>query len=128
MKIEDFRNVDSGNGKPNPLMTNTQWQEYFNIMKLSIRQSPHKRMYTSSSPITINHYASDSQFVYRGETQWYRYKMFINSVLSVIRNGERDYCYYIYQIADLLEYEHDKLQTLWLPEYRCFQVWLATDQ
>lgn len=124
MKIEEFKNISDSKGKPNPLMTNTQWQEYFNIMKLSIQQSKNKRMKASSSPIVVNHYMADNQFTYCGETQWTKYRNYINSVLSAIRKGEYDYCYFVYQIADLLKYEHDNLRTLWMPEYGCFQVWL----
>lgn len=124
MNIEEFKNISNSKGTPNPLMTDTQWQEYFNIMKLSIQQSKDKRMKASSPPIVVNHYMADNQFTYCGETQWTKYRNYINSVLSAIRKGERDYCYFLYQIADLLKYEHDNLRTLWLPEYGCFQVWL----
>ena len=109
---------------PNPLMTDKQWQEYFNVMKLSIQQSKDRRMKAPPSPIIVNHYISDSQSPYCGETQYTKYRNYINSVLSAIRKGECDYCYFTYQIADLLKYEHDNLKTLWLPEYGCFRVWL----
>lgn len=124
MKIEKFKNISDGKGRPNTLMTNTQWQEYFNIMKLSIQQSKDKRMKASPSPIVVNRYMAGNQLTYYGETQWTIYRNYINSVLSAIRKGEYDYCYFIYQIADLLKYEHDNLRTLWIPKYRCFQVWL----
>ena len=124
MKIEDLKNINLGKGKPNPNMDNTQWQEYFNFMKLSIQQSKDKYIRFNSCPIIVNSYINDNQFMYQGETQWSTYRAFINNALKTIRSGEYDYCYYIYQIADLLKYEHDNLVTLWLPEYKCFQVWL----
>lgn len=30
--------------------------------------------------------------------------------------------FYIYQIAELLKYEHDGLQAVWLEEERCFKL------
>lgn len=61
--------------------------------------------------------------LYHGMTQYQCYCKFINDVLSVIRAGEVDYCYYIYQIIELLKYEPN-LKTSWLSEFRCFKVWL----
>ena len=126
MNIEDVKNISNSKGVPNPSMTDAEWQEYFNIMKLSIKQSKDKRMKASPSPIVVNHYTSEaaSQFTYCGETQWAKYRKYINSVLSAIRKGKYDYCYFVYQIADLLKYEHDNLKTLWMPEHGCIRVWL----
>jgi len=60
---------------------------------------------------------------YHGMTQYQCYCKFINDILSVIREGEVDYCYYIYQIIELLKYEPN-LKASWLSEFRCFKVWL----
>lgn len=64
---------------------------------------------------------------YRGDTQYYYYVQGINSILNTIRgkNGESDYCYNLDQIRDLLRFEHDRLQSEWMPDYRCFRVWLS---
>ena len=59
---------------------------------------------------------------YHGKTQYQCYCDFINDVLNSIRRGKPDYCYYIYQIAELLKYEHDRLQAVWLEEERCFKL------
>ena len=42
---------------------------------------------------------------YHGETSWQRYKQYINDVLRTIRNKETDYCYYAYQVQELLRFE-----------------------
>lgn len=126
MKIENLRNIDSRKGKPNPAMSNTQWQEYFNFMKLSTTQSKDRYIRFNPCSIMVNNNISTNYFTYQGETQWSTYRAFINNVLRNIRRGEYDYCYYIYQITDLLKYEHDDLVTLWLPEYECFRVWLKS--
>lgn len=111
-------------GKPNKDMSDKQWQKYFNSMRLFVQPSVYKRMNIRSPHIYINNYACDNQFEYQGETQWIYYKKFINDILSTIRRGEKDYCYYIYQIADLLKYEHDNLRSRWRTEEECFEVWL----
>lgn len=63
---------------------------------------------------------------YKGETQYTRYKKFINDILKVIRKGEVDYAYYIYQIEDLLRYEPN-LKTKYVrdnSDFSYFEVWL----
>lgn len=126
MKIEDLRRILSGGGKLGSDISDTQWQEYFNFMKLTITQSRDRNIRHSCGSVIIGGCTDDKQFAYRGETQWGAYRNFINDVLKTIRAGKCDYCYYTYQIADLLKYEHDKLITQWLPEYGCFQVWLRS--
>lgn len=123
MKIEELQSISLTAKKPDKDMTDKEWQEYFGIMKTLTHQVKEKRMSCSTSPILINGY-SDNQFTYQGDTQWTKYKEFINSILFAIRHGECDYCFYIYHIAELLRYEHDKLRTKWLPDDNCFQVWL----
>lgn len=123
MKIEELKEVSLTAKRPDKDMTDEKWQEYFGIMKTLTHQGNEKRMNSRTSPILINGY-SDGQFTYQNDTQWTKYKEFINSILSAIRQGECDYCFYIYQIAELLRYEHDELRTKWLPDENCFQVWL----
>ena len=59
---------------------------------------------------------------YYGKSQYQYYCDFINDILSQIRKGKIDYCFYIYQIADLLKYEHDYLNATWLEKESCFRV------
>ena len=108
-------------------MTDDEWQEYFNILRDKIKPSLEYRMKTSYY-IWVNGYLDTTYFSYSGDTEWQYYCKFINSVLGTIRKGELDYCYHIYQIADLLRFEHDRLQTMWLPEYQCFEVSLKLNQ
>ena len=123
MKLEELQTISLTAKKPDKDMTDKEWQEYFGIMKTLTHQVKEKRMSCITSPILINSY-SDNQFTYQGDTQWTKYKEFINSILFAIRHGECDYCFYIYHIAELLRYEHDNLRTKWLPDDNCFQVWL----
>ena len=121
MNLIDLKTVNPSERKIPKEMTNSEWQQYFNILRLMVQQGTDKRMKYSYS-ISVNGRYDKSYFVYSGDTQWERYCKFINSILSAIRKGECDYCYYIYQISDLLRFEHDRLKAVWLPEYQCFEV------
>lgn len=104
-------------------MTDDQWQQYFNNMKSLVSPSNEKRLKVGKS-FTLGYRRLESQSTYSGDTQWQRYCQFINGILKAIRNGEEDYCFYIYQVADLLRFEHDRLCAQWQPEDKCFRIWL----
>lgn len=125
LKLEDLNTVDLGADCPPPEMTDEQWQDYFGRMKLLVYPTKERSMSYRSNSVTVNGQRLEGQSLYNGETQWYRYCQFINSILSAIRHKEHDYCYNIYQITDLLKFEHDRLRTRWLPEDRCIEVWLS---
>ena len=55
------------------------------------------------------------------------YATFVSGVLETIRAGGTDYCFFIYQIEDLLKFEKERLQTSWLPNDKCFKVWLSAN-
>ncbi len=60
---------------------------------------------------------------YNGCTNWQSYCSFINDLLTTIRGGKTDYCYYIYQILELLKFHYDDLQTKYCDGY--WEVWLT---
>lgn len=99
--------------------TDEQWQTDFSNLKLQIKQGSAKSM------PSIREVSETIYQEYHGKTQYQRYCDFINSVLKNIRGGYIDYCFYIYQIAELLKYEHDNLKVVWLEAERCFRVFLA---
>lgn len=123
MTLEDLRSVNLNAKRPPADMTDEMWQKYFSAMKLLTTQSQQRKMNTGYYS-TINGHRIESQSTYDGDTQWFRYCQFINSILSAIRHGQFDYCFNIYQITELLKYEHDRLRTMWMPDNQCFQVWL----
>lgn len=127
MKLSNKQPVSLTAGKPESDLTDEQWQIYFAAMKLQTKQSAESCMNTNLVPLTVN--GQPLQSAYDGDTTYMYYCEFINSVLEVIRGTddeapEHDYCYFIYQIADLLRFEHERLRTRYLPEYKCFEVWL----
>lgn len=127
MKLKDLHEVSLAAGKPKESMTDDEWQQYFYIMKLLTTQSEQKHMRSTFPEMFIN--GQSEQSTYYGDTNYMHYCKFINSVLATIRGNsseppQRDYCYFIYQIADLLKYEHERLKSRYRPEYKCFEVWL----
>lgn len=120
MKQNDIY-INLTSGQPRSGMNNRQWQQQFEQMRLLISPSPGRKL-TAWTPPPGGPALFPAE--YQGETQWHYYKMFINDILSHIRRGGRDSCFYIYQIADLLRYEHDALRSCWHPEETYFEVWL----
>ena len=120
MKPSFFR---MGSGRPEPGLTDKEWQEEFEIRKLYI--TPYKQSHTkmggrySQDACKWN---EDENGEYKGTTNWQQYCFYINSVLSAIRMGEHDYCYYKYQIMDLLKFHYDTLRTRYCDGY--WEVWL----
>lgn len=54
-----------------------------------IQEVPDRDSYTDDINISVN----------------YRYCQFINGILQTIRSGDIDYCFYLYQIKDILRHE-----------------------
>lgn len=105
-------------------MTNAAWQERISLMKLLVEPAKaDTKMRISRVRAKVNNFAAvdDNDPV---EPQWIRYRTYINDILKNIRKGGTDYCYFIYQITDLLKYEHDRLMTEYMPEDEMFRVWL----
>jgi hypothetical protein len=120
MKLEELQLLKATDkGLPDGV-TNEEWQELFEVLKCLVPPSGKSKMEQPKSYCYIN----GSKVSFQEETQWSRYCAFINSVLNTIRQGEQDYCYYIYQIKELLKYEHDNLAVTYLPEDECFCVYL----
>ena len=97
------------------------WQMYFDKLRDKIKPSNSKYMPAVRLPL-VNGCRSNDYFTHYDGTQWVYYRNFINSILRSIRHGKCDYCYHVFQVADLLKYEHDNLKVEWIPKYECFKV------
>lgn len=120
MKPSFFR---MGNGRPEFGLTDKEWQEEFAIRKLYV--TPYKQYHTKMGgrySQDVRKWNEDENGEYKGATNWQQYCFYINSILSSIRHGEHDYCYYKYQIMDLLKFHHDTLRTRYCDGY--WEVWL----
>lgn len=124
MQLENIAGIKPSritNGKPSSALTNKEWQEQFQIMKLYI--TPHKksvsRMRGKFQRESGKQYA-DKQ--YDGITNRQSYCSFINDILKNIKAGSHDYCYFGYQIIDLLKFNYNNLRTKYHDGY--WEVWL----
>lgn len=118
--------ADPSSGRPSPTLTDREWQQTFLLLKSYIRPVPetNMRVYHTTPQLNQGQAPDDMDST---EMQWIRYRSYINSVLKTIRAGHIDYCYYGFQISDLLKYEHDHLHTRYHPA-GYWEVWLEKDQ
>lgn len=126
MTLEELREmklISNTNGRPSSTLTDEKWQKEFRLRKIFI--TPYKKGITKLK----GRYSKESykwneetQGIYYGQTNWQEYCSFINDVLQNIRMGQREYCYFIYQIEDLLKFHFDHLRTKYCDGY--WEVWL----
>lgn len=111
---------------PSRSETDADWQTFFHRMHFIVRPRETRKI-THKDISTHNSLFYNKPKTEDGELLWQWYCSFINDTLSAIRRGETCYCFYIYQIAELLQFEHDHLRSKWFPEQKCFKVWLNTE-
>lgn len=126
MTLEELREmklVSNTNGRPPTTLTDEKWQKEFSLRKCFIK--PYKKditklkgKYTKES----SKWNEETQGIYYGKTNWQEYCSFINDVLQNIRMGQKDYCYFIYQIEELLKFHFNSLRTKYCDGY--WEVWL----
>lgn len=126
MTLEELREkklISNTDGRPSSALTNEKWQNELEIRKLFIKPY-HKNIkkfggkFSKESSI----FNEEKYDTYIGITNYQQYCSFINSVLTNIRSGQVDYCYYIYQIIDLLKFHYNNLKTKYCDGY--WEVWL----
>lgn len=115
-----IRLLERGDRRPVNI-TDGEWQQMFDVLRFTTPISKDKRFKTAPN-FTVNGVTQKE----KETTQWRYYAQYINSVLSNIRNGEHDICYFIYQIKDLLQFENTKLKTKLVNDdgFLYFDVWL----
>lgn len=128
MLLEDLKNIKptrTTTGRPSDNLTDKEWQQQLAFKKLYITpyDKKHTRMggkYSRECTKTQNH--SNEDKIYDGVTNWQSYCSYINDVLKNIRSGGVDYCYFAYQIFDLLKFHYNDLKTKYHDGY--WEVWL----
>ncbi len=122
-ELKRLRLISNTNGRPASSMTDEKWQKEFHIRKMFITPHPKKvtklKTQYSNYPGVRN---EENQSTYYGCTSWQLYCAYINDVLDNIRSGQKDYCYYIFQILDLVKFHYDSLRTKYCDGY--WEVWL----
>lgn len=126
MTLEELREkklISNTNGRPSASLTDKKWQKEFRIRKLFL--TPYGKevkklggKYSKES----GSWNEETRGAYYGRTNWQEYCAYINDVLGNIRAGQRDYCYFIYQIMELARFHKDTLKTKYCNGY--WEVWL----
>ena len=112
-------------GQPEYGLTDKQWQQDLAVLKLRVTPHPKGRKKMSGKYI-CEHFRQngDQNIEYPGMTDWQSYCRYINDVLKVIQKGGVDYCYYKYQILELLKFHYDTLKTQYHDGQGYWSVWL----
>ena len=126
MTLEELREmklISNTNGRPTSAMTDEKWQKEFNLRKMFIAPYPKdikklKGQHSKESGM----WNEETQGTYHGCTSWQSYCSYINDILNNIRSGQVDYCYYIYQILDIVKFHYNDLKTRYCDGY--WEVWL----
>lgn len=122
-ELREFRLISNTNGTPSSSMTDEKWQKEIKIRKTFITPYPNNiTKMTGKYSKESGKWNEESNGTYYGCTNWQSYCSYINDVLRNIRKGKIDYCYYIYQILDLLKFHYSDLKTKYCDGY--WEVWL----
>ena len=122
-ELRELRLISNTNGRPTSAMTDEKWQKEFNLRKMFITPYPKdikklKGQYSKESGM----WNEETHGTYHGCTSWQSYCSYINDILNNIRSGQVDYCYYIYQILDIVKFHYNDLKTRYCDGY--WEVWL----
>lgn len=126
MTLEELKKeklISNTDGRPSSSLTEERWQKEFELRKLSVvpyNKNVKKLGGRCSKESGV--WTEEASSQYDGQTNWQAYCSYINDVLQNIRNGKTDYCYYIYQIMDLLKFHLEDLRTKYCDGY--WEVWL----
>lgn len=126
-ELKKLRLISNTNGRPTSSMTDEKWQKEFNLRKLFI--TPHPKEITEFGGMYSREYGiwnEETRGIYHGRTNWQEYCRYINDILRVVRSGQVDYCYFIYQIMDLAKFNfgNRELKTKYCDGY--WEVWLES--
>ena len=124
MNLESLKNIKPNrttHGRHSSTLTDKEWQNELSVMKLYI--TPHNKTVTRmGGKYSRGQELRTENNEYYGITNWQSYCSFINDVLKNIRAGNRDFCYYGYQIIELLKFHYEDLRTRYCDGY--WEVWL----
>lgn len=123
-ELREMRLISNTNGRPSSTLTDEKWQKEFDIRKLFVKPASgitklgQNMQYSKET----GYWNEETMGTYHGTTNWQEYCSFINDMLRNIRAGQVDYCYFIYQIMDLLKFHYNDLKTKYCDGY--WEVWL----
>lgn len=120
-ELREMRLISNTDGRPASWLTDESWQKEFNVRRMFVKPYP-KEIKKMQFKYSIESGRWNEETTYHGYTNWQQYCTYINDVLRNIRCGQVDYCYYIFQITDLLKFHLDDLRTKYCDGY--WEVWL----
>lgn len=127
-ELKRKRLISNTEGRPIDILTDEKWQKEFEIRKSIV--TPYKNGKNMKLKGRYSKewgkWNEEKNGTYYGATNWQSYCSFINDILVNIRSGQVDYCYYIYQILEILKFHHDDLRTRYCDGY--WEVWLETNK
>lgn len=122
-KLREMKIISNTNGRPLSSLTDEKWQKEFDLRKMFIVPYPKNiKKFGGKYSREYSIRGKENNDTYYGYTNYQSYCSFINDVLKNIRSGQMDYCYYIFQIMDLLKFHYDDLRTRYCDGY--WEIWL----
>lgn len=123
--LGDMRLFITKKGRPTSDMTDIIWQKIFN----QLQQKTVPYIDGKTARMKIDHSRTCvtnewGEFEADQTTDWKRYCAFINTVLRDIRRGTIAYCFYYYQISQLLKFHKYDLRTKYDERDKQWEVWL----
>ena len=126
-ELKEMKIISNTDGRPSSSLTDEKWQKEFVVRKLfltPIKGGKSKKLQGKYAK-EFGGWNQESNGTYTGCTNWQSYCSYINDILSNIRAGQVDYCYYIYQISDLVRFHYNDLRTKYCDGY--WEVWLEQE-
>ena len=110
--LKKMKLLHNSDNRPSKVLTDESWQVEFELRRRFVQSYPgdKKRLKTND---------------YEGMSLNSFYVEFINDSLKELKAGETIYCYYIYQIEELLKFHKNTLKTKYMPMYGCWAAWLG---
>jgi len=121
-ELKEIKPTRLNYGRQSSTLTDKEWQNEFALMKLYITPN-NKKITRMGGKFSRGQEKVSEDREYDGVTNWQSYCSYINDVLRNIRKGNHDFCYYQYQLVDLLKFHYDNLRTRYCDGY--WEVWLA---
>ena len=122
-ELKDVKPTRLNYGRPSPTLTDKEWQNEIALMKLYI--TPYNKNITRmGGKFSRESGKTYEDKAYDGITNWQSYCSYINDVLRNVRNKKHDFCYFGYQIVELLKFHHSDLRTKYCDGY--WEVWLES--
>ena len=123
-ELREMRIISNTNGRPTSTLTDEKWQKEFNIRKMFITpyENGFRKKLSGKYAKESGKWNEETHGKYDGCTNWQSYCTYINDILTNIRAGQIDYCYFIFQITDLLKFHLEDLRTRYCDGY--WEVWL----